>query len=231
METGLSRVNAIVSSEGLIRLLQSQQECRKPLQKSELNCKQRALLTKYPTPEIFMEDYNQDLQGKLLRIGATHAGLAINNNIPSLGLLSSTYGDETPIEWLVIQFGSLNDFAEVKSKISNGQIYELANLVLSEYYYLNAAEILFFIGRFKMGYYGTFYGAIDPMKITNALMKYVRERRQDMERYEKEQCRIQLEKEIQERGNNRISYVEYLELKKRAESGDEEAQRLLKKPV
>ena len=82
-----------------------------------------------------------------------------------------------------------------------------------------------------MGYYGTFYGAIDPMKITNALMKYVRERRQDMERYEKEQCRIQLEKEIQERGNNRISYVEYLELKKRAESGDEEAQRLLKKPV
>lgn len=188
-------------------------------------------MTKYPTPEIFMEDYNQDLQGKLLRIGATHAGLAINNNIPSLGLLSSTYGDETPIEWLVIQFGSLNDFAEVKSKISNGQIYELANLVLSEYYYLNAAEILFFIGRFKMGYYGTFYGAIDPMKITNALMKYVRERRQDMERYEKEQCRIQLEKEIQERGNNRISYVEYLELKKRAESGDEEAQRLLKRPV
>lgn len=188
-------------------------------------------MTKYPTPEIFMKDYNQDLQGTLLKIGATHAGLAINHNIPSLGLLSSTYGDETPIEWLVIQFGSLNDFAEVKSKISNGQIYELANLVLSEYYYLNAAEILFFIGRFKMGYYGTFYGAIDPMKITNALMQYIRERRQDMERYEKEQCRIQREREIQERGNNRISYVEYLKIKQRAESGEEEAQRLLKRPV
>ena len=187
-------------------------------------------MTKYPTPETFMSDYNQDLQGKLLRIGATHAGLAINHNIPSLGLLSFTYGDETPVEWLVIQFGSLNDFAEVKSKISNGQIYELANLVLSEYYYLNAAEILFFIGRFKMGYYGTFYGAIDPMKITNALMQYARERRQDMERYEKEQCRIQREKEIQERGNNRISYMEYLELRRRAESGDEEAIKMLAPP-
>lgn len=187
-------------------------------------------MTKYSTPELFMSDYNQDLQGRLLRIGVTHAGLAINHNIPSLGLLSSTYGDETPVEWLVIQFGSLNDFAEVKSKISNEQIYELANLVLSEYYYLNAAEILFFIGRFKMGYYGTFYGAIDPMKITNALMNYARERRQDMERYGKEQCRIQREKEIQERGDARISYVAYLELKKRAESGDKEAIRQLSPP-
>lgn len=177
-----------------------------------------------------MQDYNPDLQGKLLRIGATHAGLAMNQNIPSLGLLASTYGDETPIEWLVIQFGSLNDFAEVKSKINNQQIYELANLVLSEYYYINAAEILLFIGRFKIGYYGTFYGTIDPMKITNALMQYIRKRWQDLERYKKEQCRIQREKEIQERGNNSISYVEYLELKKRAESGDEEAIKLLSPP-
>lgn len=177
-----------------------------------------------------MRDYNQDLQRKLLRIGTTHAGLAVNRNIPSLGLLSATYGDETPVEWLVIQFGSLNDFAEVKSKISNCQIYELANLVISEYYYLNAAEIQFFIGRFKMGYYGTFYGAIDPMKITNALMQYVRERRQDMERYEKGQYRTQREKEIQERENNRISYVEYLDLKRRAESGDEEAREMLSAP-
>ena len=177
-----------------------------------------------------MQDYNPDLQGKLLRIGATHAGLAMNQNIPSLGLLASTYGDETPIEWLVIQFGSLNDFAEVKSKINNQQIYELANLVLSEYYYINAAEILLFIGRFKIGYYGTLYGTIDPMKITNALMQYIRKRWQDLERYKKEQCRIQREKEIQERENNSISYVEYLELKKRAESGDEEAIKLLSPP-
>lgn len=228
MDTGVTKMNEIVSSENLIQQLQSQHECRRLPQKGELSCKQRALLTKYANPESFMRDYNPDLQGKLLRIGATHAGLAMNQNIPSLGLLASTYGDETPVEWLVIQFGSLNDFAEVKSKINNDQIYELANLVLSEYYYLNAAEILLFIGRFKMGYYGTFYGAIDPMKITNALMQYVRNRRIDIERYEREQYRIQRQKEIEERGNNRISYVEYLKLKKRAESGDSEAIKILR---
>lgn len=168
-----------------------------------------------------MTDYNQDLQSRLLKIGSTYAGLAKNDNIPTLGLLASTYGDETPIEWLVIQFGSLNDFAEVRSKISNAQIYELANLVLSEYYYLNAAEILLFIGKFKMGYYGTFYGAIDPMKITCALIQYVNDRRIDIERYEREKYRLQRQKEIEERGSNKVSYQEYLELKKRAESGDE----------
>lgn len=174
-----------------------------------------------------MADYNQDLQSQLLRIGATYAGLALNEKIPSLGLLALTYGDETPVEWLVIQFGSLNDFAEVKSKISDAQIYELANLVLSEYYYLNAAEILFFIGKFKMGYYGTFYGAVDPMKITNSIIQYIKDRRDDIERYEREQYRIQREQEIKERGSNRVSYQEYLAIKKRAEQGDQEAKDLL----
>lgn len=187
-------------------------------------------MTKYNRPERFMADYNQDLQGKLIRIGSTYAGLALNKNIPTLGLLASTYGDDTPIEWLVIQFGSLNDFAETKTKISNGQIYELANLVLAEYHYLNAAEILLFIGKFKMGHYGTFYGAIDPMKITSALIQYIGERREDIERYEREQYRLQHEKEAQERGNNKISYQEYLELKKRAENGDKQAEALLLKP-
>ena len=187
-------------------------------------------MTKYRTPDLFMTDYNQDMQGKLLRIGVTQAGLAMNGNIPSLGLLSSAYGDETPVEWLIIQLGTLNDFAEVTTKISNGQIKELAELILSEYYYLNAAEILFFIARFKMGYYGSFYGAIDPMKITTGLLQYAKERKTDIERYEKEQYRMQKDREIEERSNNRVSYIQYLGLKKRAESGDKEAIRMLTPP-
>lgn len=227
MERGLTTLSEIVSSGSIIQLLQSQQECRKLPQEGSQNSRQLALLKTYSKPEQFMTDYNQDLQSKMLKIGSTYAGLAKNENIPTLGLLASTYGDETPVEWLVIQFGSLNDFAEVRSKISNAQIYELANLVLSEYYYLNAAEILLFIGKFKMGYYGTFYGAIDPMKITSALIQYVNDRRIDIERYEREKCRLHRQKEIEERGSNKVSYQEYLELKKRAESGDEEAKRIL----
>lgn len=50
---------------------------------------------------------------------------------------------------------------------------------------------MLFIARFKSGKYGRFYGAIDPMKITSAMLDYIRERRIDIERYEREQYRIQ----------------------------------------
>lgn len=83
---------------------------------------------------------------------------------------------------------------------------------------------MLFIARFKSGKYGRFYGAIDPMKITSAMLDYIRERRIDIERYEREQYRIQRQKEIEERGNNRISYAEYLERERKlVESGDAEA--------
>ena len=128
------------------------------------------------------------------------------------------------MEWLKIQFGTLNDFAEVSTKIAREQLNELAEIFISEYYYLNAAEICFFIARFKSGKYGRFYGAIDPMKITSAMLDYIRERRIDIEHYEREQYRIQRQKEIEERGNNRISYAEYLERERKlVESGDAEA--------
>lgn len=203
---------------------------REAAAKRERNLKQRALLNKYPDPAQFILDYNPDLQFKLVRCNATHSELALNDSIPSLGLLSSTYGDETPIEWLKIQFGSLNDFAEVSTKIAKEQLSELSEIFLSEYYYINAAEICFFIARFKSGKYGRFYGSIDPLKITSAMLDYVSERRKDIERKERERYRNQREKEIEERGNNRISYAEYQELKRRAESGDEEARKMLMSP-
>ena len=129
-----------------------------------------------------------------------------------------------------IQFGSLNDFAEVSTKIAKEQLSELSEIFLSEYYYINAAEICFFIARFKSGKYGRFYGSIDPLKITSAMLDYVSERRKDIERKERERYRNQREKEIEERGDNRISYAEYIEIKHRADAGDEEARKMLISP-
>lgn len=224
--TFTNKTEKIASSENLIQFLRSQQPLGRQLQKRELNLKQRALLTKYPDPAQFIMDYNPDLQFKIVKCKASHSDLAMNLSIPTLGLLASTYGDETPVEWLKIQFGTLNDFAEVSAKMGNDQLQELAEIFISEYYYINAAEICFFIARFKSGKYGRFYGAIDPMKITSAMLDYIKERRIDIERYEREQYRVQREREIEERGNNRISYAEYLERERKlVEAGDENAKK------
>ena len=89
---------------------------------------------------------------------------------------------------------------------------------------MNLAEICNFIARFKIGKYGQFYGSIGPMKITCSLLEYIKERRIDIERYERNQYRMQLQKEIDERGNNRMSYEEYLKRERKlVERGDEEA--------
>ena len=141
MEKELAKNNWIASSENVIQFLQSLQPSEKLPQKKERNLKQRELLVKYPDPAQFIMDYNPDLQFKIVRCKATHSDLAINHSIPTLGLLASTYGDETPLEWLKIQFGTLNDFAEVSTKIAREQLQELAEIFISEYYDINAAEI------------------------------------------------------------------------------------------
>jgi len=169
-------------------------------------------------------DYNPDLQGKLAKSNLTLADIAMNENIPSLANVRSVYGEDNAVRWLKIQFDSLNDYAEQGKGITDSQLDELCNLILGEYYWMNLVEICNFISRFKLGKYGQFYGAIGPMKITCSLLEYIRERRTDIERYEREQYRLQRHKEIEERGKHSISFAEYLERERSlVESGDEEA--------
>ena len=62
------------------------------------------------------------------------------------------------------------------------------------------------------------------MKITSAMLEYISERRKGIDRHEREQYRLQRQKEVEERDNNSISYVEYLEQEKKlVESGDKDA--------
>lgn len=224
----MSKNELILSSENVIQCLQSNAVTRKP-NSAKKSSKQLELFNRYQSASAFMVDYNPDLQSKLINAGITHSDIALNDKIPSLGLLRSTFGDTTPIEWLKIQFGSLNDYAEQGIGISPGQLTELASLYLAEYFYLNTAEVCLFLARFKLGKYGQFYGSIGPMKIMSAMCAYSKERRRALNEHERTMKR----KRQQERINNRtgISFDEYVEIKKRADEGDEQAIELLKPPV
>lgn len=230
--TSTSRSGLILSGESLNSWLSSKKQMPNFLQNKRLNEKQLALLEKYPTPSRMAFDYNPDLQGKLAKSNLSLADIAMNENIPSLANIRSVYGEDCAIRWLKVQFNSLNDYAEQGKGMADSQLDELCVLILGEYYWMNLAEICNFISRFKLGKYGQFYGAVGPMKITSAMLDYVKERRIDIERYERDQYRIQRQKEIEERGNNGISYVEYLERERKlVESGDEEAKKRAKKRI
>ena len=56
------------------------------------------------------------------------------------------------------------------------------------------------------------------------MLEYISERRKGIDRHEREQYRLQRQKEIEEHGNNSISYAEYLEQEKKlVENGDKNA--------
>ncbi len=188
----------------------------------------RELYRHYPTASDFMTDYNPSLQEKLLRHNIRPAILAANKEIPTINLLLMSYGECTPREWLKIQLEGINSLSGVSRKMTEAQVYETADLIISTYYYLNVAEVIFFIAKMKIGLYGRFYGAVDPIMIMEALARYITERNKDIGAYETEIInKRNLEASKSER---RVSYEEYLKTKAAAEAGDEEAKKRLQPP-
>lgn len=189
---------------------------------------QVAILKQYPKPSDISRAYNPDLQNKIIRKNITQGELALKESIPTLSQHRMTYGDHNTILWLKVQFNSLNEFSGQAHGMNDGQLHELCELVLSQYHWLNMAEICLFIGLFKLGQYGTFYGSIDPLKITSALQTYVRERESSIDSYERNIRNEAQQAQRDQWEKEGISREEYEQLRKKAESGDEEAKRILR---
>lgn len=109
---------------------------------------------------------------------------AVYGNTPSLGKVANTLGPLTAKSVLQVWLDRLNDFYGKGSLISV-QIEEISTLILSEYYYLRMSELAIFFNRLKLGKYGSFYGAIDPMKITSGLCEFICERNAAIDEYKR----------------------------------------------
>lgn len=157
--------------------------------------------------------YNPDLQALLLRKDMSIASLKFNESIPQLKTLVDAYGIETPVEWLKIELGMINDFAETKVKMTSEQFHELATVLVSGYGYLNAAEVILFIARFKAGMYGSFYGAIDPLKITSALQEFLMQRKKSIDGYIRDKEMADYFARRDEWAKEAVSYEEYQKIK------------------
>lgn len=81
---------------------------------------------------------------------------------------------------------------------------------MQEFYYLNAAEVMLFFRRFKLGRYGRFYGSVDPQVITRALGDFRRDRMDAISRHDAEQER--LEREAARNNPDNMSRAEYDEI-------------------
>ena len=126
----------------------------------------RAMLTQ------FIMDNNPTRQSEL----AMHPYDCMFGNHPELNAIRKAYGAKAPVAWLIPQLKDLSEFCGLKDKLSEEQMLQCAHIISTEYGYLKTSELMLFFHLFKSGRYGQFYGAIDPLKITTALCKFLNDR-------------------------------------------------------
>ena len=117
----------------------------------------------------------------------------------TLAMLDAALGDNTASRWLVTLLANLNKFSGSKN-MDDGQTENLARLIAQEYSDMKYSVMLLFFYRFKCGYFGKFWGKVDPIVITCALKDFKEEIfRQQQEylnrEYEENEARIKLKRE------------------------------------
>lgn len=175
----------------------------------DLDRKTQLVKAKYGDLDNCLQIFNPDNQTTLAK---RHNDSWITADVPTLALLNQTYGKTASVQWLVVQIYNLSEFCGCKDKLSTAQIHELSRIIDTSYYHLKLTELMMFFFNFKMGKYGKFYGAVDPMVITCALREFMDERNSRIDQVENERRRKQEEKEMK----NAVSYEEYQKMKKKS---------------
>ena len=133
---------------------------------------------------------------------------------PSIATLLQAYPEKQVFAWIMAQLENLNDFTGVNGKIDTNQMIELAGIIETEYYFLKASELLLFFHMLKGGAFGVFYGNVDPMMISRALIDFKVYRRQQLEAYDREIQRKKREEQWEEWGRKAVPCPEHLTLAK-----------------
>lgn len=164
------------------------------------------MITRYGTAARFLQTFSPDLQ----LFAARQPERAYFGTAPTLETVAGGYGEEVAIVWICVEVENLNNFAGVKEKMPVGRQKELARVILAEYPRLKTSELLLFFHRIKSGRYGRFYGMVDALFITNALVQFMDERQTETARFKADRQRRQRLAAASSTGRH-ITYTEYLE--------------------
>lgn len=138
----------------------------------------------------FIKAVNPDLQ---TRYGSL-TSKSFDNDAPSLNVLDAAYGENAGAMWLMPQLFAIGEYAGVRDKMDEVQTLELAKVIRAKYGYLTVTELMYFFCNLKAGRYGKFYGAVDPMVITEALGgPFMDERERNLKQVEDERARAERE--------------------------------------
>ena len=184
-----------------------------------------SVLREYNSPEDFLKSHNPDVGILLSPLGMRKICTLRSHK---LSAISGAYGDATPIAWIGIQISSVLSFSGI-SNPDEKPIKDCARIILTNYHFLTAAELMYFFARLKAGDYGKLYNSTDMMQITVALSVFCKKRWDEIVSIEEDKIKRAQKKEIEKGRNECVSREEYLSIKRLADKGDKEALRKLSK--
>ncbi len=181
------------------------------LQTKQLQLAVDSIKKQYGDANSFLSVFNKNIQP----IVATNIERAYLGTAPSLSLAQQAYNKQLIIAWLMAQLENLNDFIGVNQKMTLLQMQETAQIIFSNYHFLKVTEIHLFLHRLKSGQYGEFYGSIDPIRITNSLRIFLKERNNEISAFEQSRQNRKMEKLRDEWKQKAITRDEYEKIKSR----------------
>ena len=92
----------------------------------------------------------------------------------TLDMLNMAYGKSSSNEWITAHLAELNTFSGSKN-MDDDQTRSLAKILSNEYKNVKFSIVMLFFYKFKCGYFGKFWGKVDPMVITCALKDFIAE--------------------------------------------------------
>lgn len=185
---------------------------------------------RYPTFDVLATAFNPSLGALLL----SNIEKAYSDKAPTFAVISEVYGIDSAVWWVKTQVMSIDVYNTTKQDADEKDVIELSKLLVRGYPHIRLTEFALFVARFKLGLYGKFYGAFDPLTVGESFGKFLYQRRHEFERAE----RMRIQREIEESraivrdsipdGYTSLSW--YKELQTRAADGDLSAIEELKPP-
>lgn len=150
---------------------------------------------------------------------------------PTIYDYSEKFGIEYAVMWVRLQIMALYGSSPNKEKGVSDGIKLFCHSFTAQVKGFKLSELMLFFARYKAGRYDNSYASFDARRIGNAFFKeFIPERNNELDRISREEERMRIERSrfTPPQGHSSLSW--YRELKQRAESGDEEARKMLSPP-
>lgn len=123
----------------------------------------------------------KNVQLAVIESGINSNRSAFKSNSLKLSQFAKTYTKDNAYLMVELWLLDLSNYAGAGNKLNDDQIQQLAKYFYQDAYALNFAELGLLFNRIKKGQYGEFYGSVDPIKIMNYLMQFLKQRTEAIE--------------------------------------------------